>query len=97
MPDIFETSREHTESETLDHFRDKLAEQFGVTLNGNRLTLRSRIDGNYVSIHCVILEYTTPEESKIDLEIAEISGKVWAQHPDENAEIFYLEHGEYPK
>ena len=38
----------------LENMRKKCAEQFGVTLVGNRLTLRCYHEGNLVSVHMII-------------------------------------------
>jgi hypothetical protein len=42
--------------------RLKLANEFGVTVTGNRCTVRWYIDGKLVDVHMIIENVKTPDE-----------------------------------
>lgn len=98
MGSIYKCETTKGEAAILEVMREKIAESgIGITLTGNRLTLRWMQDDELVDVHMLISEVTTVEEAKTQYQMSEISERVWDQHPDESAEMFYLEHGERPK
>lgn len=101
MPDIYEMEHKGEVAEVLEHFRRTLANSFGVTLTGNRLTIRTYWKGELVDVHAAILSVTTPTEAK-DVtrqanEYRAIIDKYKKKAPYLDAELFHLEHGEWPK
>jgi hypothetical protein len=64
MPSLYKMSYEPEVADVLEEMRKKVASQFGVTLVGNRLTLRWTKDGQTVSVHAIIAEVVTPAEQK---------------------------------
>lgn len=101
MPDIYEMKHTGEVTEVLEHFRRSLASVFGVTLTGNRLTLRTYWKGELVDVHAAILSVTTPSEAKDYSRQADeyqaIIEKYKKKAPYLSAELYHLEHGEWPK
>lgn len=77
--------------------RSKIANIAGVTLTGNRLTVRWYRDGELVDVHMIIESVTTPEEAA---QQSAASGKVsefLRGHPEFEDELYFIEHGECSK
>jgi len=53
--DIYKLAEDPERDRALAVFRNKCAETMGVTLQGNRLTLRSKLDGKDIQMHAVII------------------------------------------
>jgi hypothetical protein len=62
MPAIYEMTHAPAVQQTLEAMRQKLANEFGVTITGNRCTVRWHFDGKLVDVHMIIENVTTPEE-----------------------------------
>ncbi len=63
MPAIYEMEHAPAVRRVLDEMRHRLATLFGVTVTGNRCTVRWSMDGKLVDVHMIIENVTTPEES----------------------------------
>lgn len=98
MGSIYHCSMEPEEEKVLKQLRDKISVAGpGVTLTGNRLTVRWNMEGQLVDAHMIVESVTTPEEARKHTEVSEIEKKVWSQHREEAAEICKIETGEYPE
>lgn len=60
--DIYKTLPYPGVDEILEEMRTKIAKEFGVTLTGNRLTVRWWIDEKLVDVHMAILSVDDGEE-----------------------------------
>jgi GrpB-like predicted nucleotidyltransferase (UPF0157 family) len=95
------------ELEVLNELRDKIAKVAGVTLVGNRLTIRWYKDGQFVDVHMLIEGVRTVDEAKNQGEADKFHKRfeqILKNHPkaakayeDLQFELFRLEHGEYPE
>ncbi len=94
MADLYEMEHPQPVAETLEEMREKLGEWFGVTLQGNRLTLRWNKDGHLVDVHAVIVSVTTPADAEEQQERAERMRKLYEKHGIKPEDIFYAETGE---
>lgn len=97
MSSIYHCKMEADVAAVLEQLRQKIATIAGVTLIGNRLTIRWTMNGQLVDVHTIIENVTTPEEHRKAMAAAKIEQQVWGKHPDEAAELFYIETGEYPQ
>ena len=61
---IYNMKLESSVSDVLEDMRKKMANDFGVTLIGNRLTVRWMLKDELVDVHMVITEVTTVENAK---------------------------------
>lgn len=64
MPHLYEIVVDSETETVLEDMRKKIARNFGVTLQGNRLTLRWYIDNTCVSVHTIIEHVLTPSETQ---------------------------------
>lgn len=64
MPSLYKMNYEPEVAEVLEAMRSIIANNFGVTLTGNRLTLRWNHNGHLVHAHMIIEEVRTPTESQ---------------------------------
>ena len=55
MPEIFSIKTNKRQAAILEEMRKRIAKEFGVTLQGNRLTVRWYVDDEPVDVHMVIL------------------------------------------
>lgn len=97
MGSIYKANLEPEEAQVLEKLRKKIAEAgiAGVTLQGNRLTLRW---GNpLVDVHMIVESVTTPTEAQENREHCERMRKLFEKYPDLEAELFYAEHREWPQ
>lgn len=83
--------------ELLEEMRNKLAKEFGVTLIGNRCTLRWLMDDQFVNVHMIIAEATTAEESLEHSERTARMQELIKKYPDLQEELYFVEHGEHSK
>lgn len=67
MGSIYKCKMDSSESKVLEELRSKIAVIAGVTLTGNRLTVRWNQDGALVDVHMLIESVTTPEEARQEL------------------------------
>jgi hypothetical protein len=63
MPALYAMTHTPAVARTLEAMRDKLAKEFGVTVTGNRCTLRWYAEDKLVDVHMIIENVTTPEEA----------------------------------
>lgn len=101
MPSIYEMTHKPEVQAVLDEMSGKLSGEFGVTLVGNRLTLRWYKGGELVSAHMILESVFTDQEavehSRQIKEMGEIIEKYGKVAPDLEAELFHAEMGEWPK
>ncbi len=101
MPDIYEMQHKGEVAEVLEHMRLTLAHSFGVTVMGNRVTLRTYWKGELVDVHMAILRVTTPSEAKDRARRADqyraIIDKYKNVAPHLEDELLLAELGELPK
>ena len=63
MGEIYKAHTTEREAEMLEFMRSEIAKKFGVTLIGNRLTLRWTMpDGEYADAHMVIINVRADSE-----------------------------------
>lgn len=99
MPSIYEMEHTPEVERVLEEMRTRLAKQFGVTVTGNRCTVRWNMDGQLVDVHMIIENVTTPEEGEEQDERGErfkaLIEKYRRKFPDLEEEILYAETGEH--
>jgi hypothetical protein len=69
MPEIYRMKHEKDVEEVLEAMREHMAKTMGVTVNGNRCTVRWYLRGKLVDVHMVIVNVTTPGELDKEEEI----------------------------
>ncbi len=97
MPTIYELQYHAEVNDLLERMRQKLAKSFGVTVQGNRCTLRWIEGNNLVSVHMIIAECVTPSESEESREQSERMSEFAKKHPEVMSDLHYAEMGEYSK
>jgi hypothetical protein len=60
MPSVYQMKHEPEVEKVLEAMRLKLAQEFGVTVTGNRCTVRWNMDGQLVDVHMIIENVSTP-------------------------------------
>jgi len=98
MGSIYKCTMEEDEARVLEALRDKIAEAgMGVTLTGNRLTVRWMKELQLVDVHMIIENVRTPEESRTDHKVDSIMSKIHDENPELEIELFEAEHGHPPQ
>jgi len=62
MSSIYEMNHSPEVTKVLDKMADKMKNCFGVTITGNRCTLRWHMNDQLVDVHMIIESVKTPEE-----------------------------------
>ena len=98
MTSIYKTTMTPEQQRVVDELRSLIARVAGVTLQGNRLTVRWNQDGALVDIHMLIESVTTPTEAKEDMRQYKDTQELFTEkYPDLEAELYFIEHGEWPQ
>lgn len=95
MPEIYEMELPKEQQDVLDALRDKVS--CGITIQGNRITMRFNHAGRLCHIHTVITEISTPSDSDFRRWQDKEMDKLFEKYPDLSGELFYVEHGEHLK
>lgn len=64
MPSLYEMEHKPEVAEVLEAMRQKMAKVFGVTVTGNRCTVRWTMNEQLVDVHMIIENVTTIEEAR---------------------------------
>lgn len=97
MTSIYKTYITTEQQQVLEELRSLLANIAGVTLQGNRLTVRWDQDGALVDVHMIIESVTTPTEAKEIMQRREDTRELFKKYPDLEAELYFNDHGEWPQ
>ena len=97
MGSIYHCTMDSGEEKVLEELRSKIANIAGVTLTGNRLTVRWYQLGRLVDVHMIIESVTTPEEASQQLATSNKVSAFLQGHPEFEDELYFIEHGEWPK
>ena len=97
MGSIYHCQMTHEEEQVLEELRKRIAEVAGVTLVGNRLTVRFNFKGRLSDVHMLIENVGTPSETEEAMDKQESMERLFKKYPDLSAELFYIEHGEWPQ
>ena len=97
MTAIYETTNEPQVEFILNQMRNKLAKQFGVTITGNRCTVRWQQSGHLVDVHMIIESVTTLDELREEDERSRREEAFFQKYPELRAEWEYAQHGEWTK
>lgn len=97
MPSLYKMKHEPEVEEILEEMRKKISHEFGVTLVGNRLTVRWTKDGQLVDCHMIIENVTTVEESANTIRMSNELQKIYKKYPGVDADFYHAENGEWPK
>lgn len=97
MASIYEMSHSPEIAAVLEELRTKIGQVAGVTITGNRCTVRWNMNGQLVDVHMIIESITTPEESKRETERFERMRAFMAKHPKIVGELHYAETGEWSR
>jgi hypothetical protein len=97
MPSLLEIEPNLETATVLEEARKRLAKNFGVTLQGNRLTLRFTHNDELVDISTIIDEVTTPSENKESQRRSAEYRKLIEKYPELAEELHYAETGEWPQ
>jgi hypothetical protein len=98
MPIIYEMKHSEEVEAVLEDMRIKLSESFGVTVKGNRVTLRWYLKGNkdhFCDIHMIIDNVYTPTESIEAKKRHERIKQLVKKYPEMAGEMYYAETGEH--
>lgn len=95
MTDIYEMQHQPDVEQVIEDMRKGLAHRFGVTVSGNRCTLRWYMDSHLVQVHMVITDVTTPNEAQEDMVRLNRMQALFKKYPDLQEELYYVEHGEH--
>ena len=100
MPSLYKMELDPDVQEVLEQLRKKIANIAGVTLQGNRLTVRWNIREHLVDVQMIIEEVTTVEESKEYLRkqraYEEVLKKYDKKVPHLREELYIAEYNETP-
>ncbi len=94
MPSLHESTYKPEVAKVLEYLRQKLATTMGVSLVGNRLTLRWYAEGELVDVHMIISEVGTPSESRKLGERDSRMVALFKKYPGLRDELAYAETGE---
>jgi Ni,Fe-hydrogenase III large subunit len=101
MPSVYEMEHSKEVAYVLEQMRQKVGKEFGVTLVGNRLTVRWNMDGQLVDAHMIIESVTTPTEAADGMAKHERYEKLFEKYkkkfPGLAGELYYAENGEWQK
>jgi hypothetical protein len=98
MSEVYNLKTTRDEDAVLDELRKKVSEVAGVTIQGNRLTIRFKMDGALVNIHSAILRITTPAEEREQLRQLNARHElIERKYPDLDAELYFIDEGEWPQ
>ena len=101
MPSVYQMKHEPEVEKVLEAMRVKLAQEFGVTVTGNRCTVRWNMDGQLVDVHMIIENVSTPTEGRETHERYErmqsLLKKYEKKLPEHRGELEYAETGEWSK
>ena len=98
MGSIYHCQMSQEEEQILEELRKRIAEVAGVTLVGNRMTVRFNGDrGHLVDVHMIVERVGTQSEMEDSLRKQQLMEPLFEKYPDLSAELFYVEHGEWPK
>ena len=99
MTTIYHLDKSHyiDEREVLEDLRKQIAQTMGVTLNGNRLTVRWYKDNELVNVHLIIERVTTPSESQEYREQNQRMNTLYQKYPELEHELEWATTGEYSK
>ena len=97
MASVYEMTPDPDVEALLYQMRKGLAPQFGVTVTGNRCTLRWYEDGVLVDVHMIIESVTTPKEAKKANERLARMENLFRKYPDLREEFHHAETGEWSK
>lgn len=99
MPSIYQMTHEPQVEKTIEEMRLKLSKEFGVTVVGNRCTVRWHIDGQLVDVHMIIENVTTPDEAREHMLRCERFEALFKEHekkvPSLRGDFYYAENGEH--
>ena len=98
---LYKTLPDAEVDRVLEVLRQKISQVAGVTLNGNRLTVRWNMDGELVDVHMIVESVTTPTESSEHMEKVrrheDLLNKYKRKFPELGGELFYAENGYWQK
>lgn len=97
MASIYEMGHSYEVETVLKSMTLKIANEFGVTRQGNRLTVRWYVDGELVDVHMIIENVTTVVEATEEKRKSAELQKLFAKYPDLREELYFAEHGEHSK
>lgn len=97
MTSIYKIYVTREQQQVLEGLRSLLADVAGVTLQGNRLTVRWDQDDVLVDVHMIIESVTTPTEAKEIMQRCEDTRELYKKYPDLEAELYFIDHGEWPQ
>lgn len=97
MTSIYKTYVTREQQQVLEGLRSLLADVAGVTLQGNRLTVRWDQDDVLVDVHMIIESVTTPTEAKQELLLAKLQQELCEKQPDLEDKLYFAQHGEWPQ
>ncbi len=69
----------------------------GVTRQNERFTVRWNQEGELVSVSLIVTSVTTVADARAMGARSERYQKLFEQHPELEADIYYAENGEWPK
>jgi hypothetical protein len=98
MPSIYRFEHSREVGELLEELRDRISNAGpGVTLQGNRLTVRWSKGDELVDVHMIIESVTTPKEAADASRKLDELRAIYKKYPGIEAEMYHAEYGEWPK
>jgi hypothetical protein len=101
VPSLTKIQTDPDVDRVLTDLRHRLAGNFGITLIGNRLTLRWNLDGQLVDARMIVESVTTPIEGARQGEVRDRLRAVYEKYrrvaPELEDELYHAEYDEWPK
>lgn len=94
MPSIYKMTHSEDVEEILEELRTKLSKEFGVTINGNRCTVRWTQGGHLVDVQMIIENVGTVEEME---EKRQRYDSLFKKYPHLKEELYYAKEGKHTK
>ena len=106
MSSLYKCDADQEQHLVMEEFRNRISESgLGVTLNGNRLTIRGDINEQLCDMHMVILRIGVPSEMEQSIKgdrarekyIENLTEKEKQKYWDYQAELYHNDMGYYPQ
>lgn len=97
MPSVYEMEHDPEVAEVLEAMRQKLSQVFGVTVTGNRCTIRWTMHDQLVDVHMIVENVTTPVEAEQARERSDRMEALFKKYPNLREELYHADTGEWIK
>lgn len=95
MSAVYQCEFTPDQTKILEEMRGKLTKEFGITLQGNRVTLRW--GKQLAEVHMIIESIEAPEDKQEAERQRKEMDALYKKYPQLRAELFHVEYGETPQ